>query len=653
MGGMAVTSHPFPVFGDCVMCSILGYKVLKHGDPTKAIPLFEAMLVQSQVRGKHATGVSWVSEGKVKIFKSPVPAKDFIGTMKWLQVSGTFPMEMIGHCRYSTSGIDCQPVGIPGMSLVHNGIVSMADKDALQRQYEVEIESDNDSEVILHKMMEAYDGQQFEAQADEFDDTDALAWGLKDLYDRGTPIYALAVLNEAREIRMVRDHVRPLWFFYIKEWEIMGFASTEDIIRRTFKQFKDIPEHGIWEAEPYKIYRLGMRIGIPSDMLQLLPDDVQYASSILSRVRYTPKPLVDDVFIDNATYTLKGRDLDLDSSTYNDGDHRLNKRESFKRYCAAAVKTNEIDPNYPLMQYLFKRYELSESQQYWACWLYGVFYHPGTVFYVMQEFPEYELVDIKRLEKWHAANWKSLRYNTDRKYEKGHFVEMFRSYRQVIGGQTPSSQSEFFERHFTGTPFVNFHALWKSLNTLVRFGRYSLFIYTECLARCMGIPIDTNTLFLKESDSPRAGLAYVLDKPEYAKGKLTIETWTYFETEVQRLIAEVNREYPSIRMDYWFMESCLCAYKGLFRETKGRYIGYYIDRMAGEILEMSEEPITSGIEWTVLWQFRKESFPWEYLGEYATPPRLKVQKNLEFVFRDTGRLIGLWPCVKRGLFDNK
>lgn len=623
--------------------------MLKHGDPLKAIPLFEAMLVQSQIRGKHATGVSWVSENKVKIFKSPVPAKDFIGTLKWLQVAGTYPTEMIGHCRYSTSGQDHQPVGIPGMSLVHNGIVSMGDKVAIERQYDVKIESDNDSEIILRKMNDAYEGQQFEAMAGEFDEVDALAWGLRDLYDHGTPIYALATLDEQRQILMARDHVRPLWFYYIKEWELMGFASTEDIIRRTFKQFKDLPEHAVWEAEPYKIYKLGMRIGVPQDFLRMLPDQVQYDAALFSNKRFSPKPMVNESFLDNVSSTLKGKDLDLDSPNYRGIDHRVNKRESFKMYCGAAVQTNEIDPNYPLMQYLFKRYELSESQQYWACWLYGVFYHPGTVFYVMQEFPEYELVDIKRLEKWHAQNWRHLRYNTDRKYEKGHFVEMFRSYCEVIGGQTPSSQANFFERHFSETPFINFHALWKSLSSLVRFGRYSLFIYTECLARCMGVPIDTNTLFLKESDSPRAGLAYVLGKPECAKGKLDLETWTYFETEVQRLIAEVNREYPSIRMDYWFMESCLCAYKGLFRETKGRYIGYYIDRMAGEILEMSEESITSGVEWTVLWQFRKESFPWEYLGEYAKPPRLKVQKSLEFVFRDTGRLIGLWPCVKRGL----
>lgn len=617
------------------MCGIAGYKVLKRGNASKAIAVFEQIMLQSQIRGKHATGVAWVEYGQFVSVKSKVPAKEFLNSAQWARIRKAPPVEMIGHCRYSTSGEEAQPINYAGYCIVHNGMVSMAAKEHFEAEYKVKTKTDNDSEIILHYLSEAWEGNEGVKS-----DTDAFALAFKRLYKHNTPIFACAVLQTDGSIRLIRDHIRPLWFFYIKEWEVLGFASTQDIIRRAFKKFKDLPDHAVWEADPYMLYTLGPRIGCPDDLTSFFPAMKRITS-------FTTKPLTDKRWLGNAAYTLRGTDLVIDSPTYDAGDHRTNLRESFKRYCAASVATNEIDPNYPLLQYLFERYELSQSQQYWACWLYGVFYHPGTVFYVMQEFPEYELVDIERLNHWHEQNWKKLRYNKDRKYEKGHFVEMFESYVAVIGSQSPTAQRDFFEQSYGGTAYENFHHLWKRLSRLLRFGRYSLYIYTETLARCMGVPIEANTVFLKDSSSPRAGLCHVLGKPEWAKARLTSDNWTYLETEVHKLIAEVNREYP-VRMDYWFMESCLCAYKGFF--ANGRYLGYYLDRMADEIIQMAdEEALTSGIEWTVLWQFRKENFPWEYLGEYGKPPRLKIVNSWRHVLAEEGRMIGMWPMIKRGL----
>lgn len=637
------------------MCGIFGYKVLKSGDVSKALPLFEALMLQSQVRGKHSTGVSWVrSNGKLGVLKEAISAKDFVSSWTWLKLADTLPNEMIGHCRYSTSGQDIQPITLNGMALVHNGIVNMADKDMLENMYSVSLETDNDSEIILQKMVQAYEGHEGEAEVDEFGNSDALALGLGSLYDVRDPIFALAVLEAStREILLVRDHIRPLWFFYIPDWGIVGFASTEDIIKRAFAKITGIPEQVIWKAESYNIYKLGTRMGSPVSMFLNIPKEVRLGQCFGDKPRYTPKPLVDKEFIARTRSSLISAPTLLDNPSFDDGDHRLNKRESFKRYSVAALKTWELDANYPMMQYLFKRYELSESQQYWACFLYGVFYHPGSVFYVMQEFPEFELVDLPRFEAWHAKNWRNLSYNTDRKYEKGHLVEMFVSYLSVIGSQTPTAQYQFFERHLQSTPYENFHSLWASLSKLVRFGRYSLFIYTECLARCMGLPIEANTIFLKQADSPRAGLCYVLDKPEWAKAKLSHEDWSYLEVEVNKLIFEINMEYPDVKMDHWAIESCLCSWKGYWRDTKGRYLGYYLDRMASEILDMQNLDITQGIDWSVLWQFRRESFPKFMLGEYANPLRLATHKPYEHVMKHTGRMIGLDQFYELGLIPKR
>ena len=52
----------------------------------------------------------------------------------------------------------------------------------------------------------------------------------------------------------------------------------------------------------------------------------------------------------------------------------------------------------------------------------------------------------------------------------------------------------------------------------------------------------------------------------------------------------------------------------LFWRWGKRYIGYYIERMKKEI-EKIQENIPDGIAWEVLWQFREETFPNEYLTE--------------------------------------
>lgn len=630
------------------MCGLAGYKVLKNGRPYQAIRVFEAVLLQSQIRGRHATGVAYVLEGEVHSVSLPVPAKGFLEHKYWDDVkNNVVPRELIAHCRYSTSGKTNQPIQMyRAMALVHNGLVSMGTKQEFQQKYAIRTETDCDSEIILQKVNDAYEGREFEAVHGEYSFADAVAHGLQAIRKVDPPIFACGFLDSQGVVTVVRDHLRPLWFYFIKEWGVIGFASTRDIIDRAFKALGNLPDAdvAIWQADPYHVYTLGAKLtstAVPMPGFAYTPE-----------VAYKVPPLVTPELIDNRQYTLRGTDVTLDSPKYTPGDGRLNMRESFKRYTAAAVWSWEIDPNYPLMKYLFDRYELSKSQQYWACFLYGVFYHPGTVFYVMQEFPEYEKVDVSRLEAWHAKNWRQLRYNKDRKYEKGHFVSMFLSYREVMGSQTSTSQERFFERHFGPDPVENFHSLWRSLGKLLRFGRYSNYIYTETLARCMGLPIQANTIFLKESNSPRAGLCHVLGRPDLAKATLTKEQWEWLDVELEKLMHEIQEEYyqTGLQLDHWFVESCLCAFKGFF--ANGRYLGYYLDRMADEILQMQQEPITDGCEWNVLWQFRKESFPWEYLGEYGKPSRLKVQTQWRHTFAETGNMIGMWPMVKRGILPD-
>lgn len=622
----------------------------------------EHLLLESQIRGKHATGYSYVAADDTKVdqdevvtFKAPVCASEFIEMDPWLAFKLLKPRQAILHTRYSTSGDwqendNNQPISTSTLALVHNGLVSMATQEDFQQTYKVNTQTANDSEIILRKVLHAKSKLESTDITDEGPGVmaEAIAKALRAIHRVDPPIFACGFLDAEGNVYAVRDHIRPLWFVYIKAWGFIGFASTRDIITRACKKSCVTEDLGlvVWEAEPYTVYPLGRTI---------TSDSVRLSFSYPKEFRFERPSLVYKQWLQNKKHTHNRSDLRLDNGKTR--DYRQDLRTAFKHYSVAAITSWEIDPNYVLLNYIFQRYEFSKSQEYWACWLYGVFYHPGTLFWFMQEFPEFEKVDLGRLERWHAANWRKLRYNTDRKYEKGHLVEMFVSYRDLVGGQHPEAQEQFFSQLLDGglEPTANFHRVFNALKKLVRFGRYATYIYTEALARCMGMPIQADTVFLKEAGSPRAGLCYATNRPDWAKAKLTKEQWAELDAELDTFMQEIQQEYPDVPVDHWLMESCLCAFKGMWRQTKGRYLGYYLDRQADEILQLEEgeSDSTSGIDWRVLWQFRRESLMWELLGEYANPPRLKVQKSMEHVMRDTGHMIGLNPFVKRGIIPGE
>lgn len=579
-----------------------------------------------------------------------MPASEFLKSREWEDMRRDRPMSLIAHTRYSTSGdwetnANNQPIAVGRLAIVHNGLVSMATREEYEPLYNVSCKTDNDSEIILEEIENAIVVMEGSGITDEGSGVirSAIAEGLDRIHRVDPPIFACGFLDGDGNVYAIRDHIRPLWFVFIKAWGFIGFASTRDIIQRAIKKSGITEDLGvaIWEAKPYTVYTLDKHIN---------RDAIELPFSYPKEFRFQRPDIIYHQWLDNRKQTNRGKDLQMDNGKTR--DYRKDMRTCFKHYSVAAITSWEIDVAYPMLNYLFQRFEFSKSQEYWICWLYGVFYQPGTVFYVLQEFPEFEKVDVGRLERWHAANWQKLRYNTDRKWEKGHFVEMFLSYKDMIGSQTPNAQEEFYSKLLKSKdPVKNFHKVFDKLKTLTRFGRYATYIMTEALARCMGMPIQADTVFLKDAASPRAGLCYALNRPDWAKAKLTQEEWTELEEGLEALMKEIKDEYPDVPMDYWFMESCLCSWKGYWRPTKGRYLGYYLSRGADEILQMQETDITSGVDWMVLWQFRKECLMWELLGEYQKPPQLCIQKSMEHVMRDTGHMIGLAPFTKRGILN--
>jgi glutamine phosphoribosylpyrophosphate amidotransferase len=237
------------------MCGIIGYK--HEGGKPKAVGTFlQALLLESCIRGVHATGVTTVTKDyKLNTLKEPIPAAAFI--REHSAIFDNPPKIGIFHCRYSTSGdytdnTNNQPLQNATVALAHNGIVSQAEPSEYKQQYGLPtLGTANDSEIILARVT-----QHFWKTGQRLDQ--AIILGLQDIDKVLRPIFACVMLDRLGSLCGFRDEIRPLYRFDIPPLGLKGFCSTDDILLRAARAalpFWD--SHPICEALlPFKVYPL-------------------------------------------------------------------------------------------------------------------------------------------------------------------------------------------------------------------------------------------------------------------------------------------------------------------------------------------------------------------------------------------------------------
>jgi hypothetical protein len=326
-------------------------------------------------------------------------------------------------------------------------------------------------------------------------------------------------------------------------------------------------------------------------------------------------------------------------------DYRLreNRREAFIRWYAWSLKYDDCDPAVWATNYINKRYEHNDEQRLWLCWLYGNTYHLPTSWVLLNEFPDFELATVGRMTQWNTANYKRLRYQTDTKWNKGHLPEMFASYQKFIGDK---SQREVMESYYGDNESRNFDNLWNVLKgDLHKFGRYSTWFYLQHLKHTAGVRVDPTSLMLDDysgSRSHRNGLLYALGKDDLCDTKLTQSEYAGLESESTSILMETRSRFPDLadQVDFFTMETCLCSFKKIFREHHGRYLGYYLDRQAEEIMQCEKDG-WFGIEWQVLWDARNETIDLRLDSKrgivkenFTSFVRTGKMSNLEWMFDD-------------------
>ena len=314
---------------------------------------------------------------------------------------------------------------------------------------------------------------------------------------------------------------------------------------------------------------------------------------------------------------------------------RQNRLEAFKRWYAWSLKYNDCDPAIWMANYVNKRYEHNDEQRLWFAWLYGNTYYLPTSWVLMNEFPDFELATFDRMDAWNTENYKRLRYQTDTKWSKGHLADMFASYEKFVGRER--TQRQALEFYYGDNEEQNFDNLWTALKDgLYKFGRYSTWFYMQQLKHTADVPMEPTSLMFNDysgSRSHRNGWLYALGQEDKVNTKLTAAEYEDLEAKGRELISEMRSEYPELAKDinYFSMETCLCSFKKLFRTSHGRYLGYYLDRQAEEILRVEQDG-WHGIEWEVLWQARNETL------DLTLSNKTGIIKEKYASFLNTGKL---------------
>ena len=283
-------------------------------------------------------------------------------------------------------------------------------------------------------------------------------------------------------------------------------------------------------------------------------------------------------------------------------------------YHIKSSNAKDIDPSNDCLSYVCNRFELNIEQRYWLAFLFATCYSSTTVYYIYNEFPDYENVNVDRLRRWWNANRDKTIFQTDRLRVKtqNKFVDCFVSYKKLLNGMT---QSMFFDSLKQPTQQMTYDNVYNVTANINYFGRFTLFLYLEMIHVLTKYPLIPTHLNLKEAESCRNGLVYYLNKPQLnthkTKKKLLPKHYNYLQYQMSLLIDKIQ-EYDITHKNIWNIETTLCAYKKY--NLGKRYIGYYIERQKKEIDKM-QYLVDNGVDWSVLWDFRQETYDKNWLTE--------------------------------------
>ena len=192
------------------MCGIVAVNI--EDISSDQIEEVKRLLIETEIRGRHASGISWYSEGVVHTVKASKPISELLEEFDISRCVGdnNGRLSMIAHIRYSTSDLEYnQPIGNEKFSIVHNGVITQADPTLWHNEFRLGAPKGRNDSELIHM---------------------ALVQGKHPLSYFQDASMAVATLSYKGHVRVFRNGKRPLWLTKVYNGSIA--TSTQDIVER-------------------------------------------------------------------------------------------------------------------------------------------------------------------------------------------------------------------------------------------------------------------------------------------------------------------------------------------------------------------------------------------------------------------------------------
>jgi len=188
------------------MCGVVGASLDRVSKSD--IDLVSRVFLETEIRGKHASGFAWFDGKRLHHRKEGIPISEHLENFDIGSCVFDGKLRMIGHIRYSTSDLLYhQPIGDNSSFIVHNGVVTQEDPENWEAHYGIRCSTKNDSEILFHHLKTSSD--------------------IEGKFPKAS--YALLRLTEDG-ISYRRNGLRPLYIASLDNGRI--FASTFNILLR-------------------------------------------------------------------------------------------------------------------------------------------------------------------------------------------------------------------------------------------------------------------------------------------------------------------------------------------------------------------------------------------------------------------------------------
>jgi hypothetical protein len=276
-------------------------------------------------------------------------------------------------------------------------------------------------------------------------------------------------------------------------------------------------------------------------------------------------------------------------------DYRLPKNRL--EYFSALYEMNLEHGVMPGLVYLYmpelaRRYKWNAEQKLWFAFLNGMTQNPITSLRIFDQLPMVPPASaaLTKFEEWFNAEWDTLQFDTDRRYQKKDTLPSIKTYAQLV--EASGSQQNML----TGA----YSELWSHVrDSYFSFGRLSSFSYLEYV-HLNGFGADCDDLLFSDksgSKSHRNGMLFLIGKDElvwdkrlpngqegnYPKFNLMCG---FLAAEADKFVDSFKAAHPDVpNAGRFTMESNLCTFKNHFFGR--RYPGVYAD-MAQERIEWAD-----------------------------------------------------------------